>query len=217
VRIILLGPPGAGKGTQAEILCETFKLPHISTGNMLREAIQTGTQLGLQAKELMDSGILVSDEVIVNLVEQRITERDCAFGFLFDGFPRTIPQAEALEEKSIKIDTIVEIEVPDQEIITRISGRRVHPVSGRNYHVKFNPPKKEDLDDETGEPLIQREDDKPETVKGRLEVYRIQTLPLIDFYLERSRKKQLKYVKVLGTDSPEEVSRLILEKIQLSG
>lgn len=217
MRIILLGPPGAGKGTQAEILCETFKLPHISTGNMLREAIQTGTQLGLQAKELMDSGILVSDEVIVNLVEQRITERDCAFGFLFDGFPRTIPQAEALEEKSIKIDTIVEIEVPDQEIITRISGRRVHPVSGRNYHVKFNPPKKEDLDDETGEPLIQREDDKPETVKGRLEVYRIQTLPLIDFYLERSRKKQLKYVKVLGTDSPEEVSRLILEKIQLSG
>ncbi len=217
MRIILLGPPGAGKGTQAVILCETFKLPHISTGNMLREAIQTGTQLGLQAKELMDSGILVSDEVIVNLVEQRITERDCAFGFLFDGFPRTIPQAEALEEKSIKIDTIVEIEVPDQEIITRISGRRVHPVSGRNYHVKFNPPKKEDLDDETGEPLIQREDDKPETVKGRLEVYRIQTLPLIDFYLERSRKKQLKYVKVLGTDSPEEVSRLILEKIQLSG
>ncbi len=217
MRIILLGPPGAGKGTQAEILCETFKLPHISTGNMLREAIQTGTQLGLQAKDLMDSGILVSDEVIVNLVEQRITERDCAFGFLFDGFPRTIPQAEALDEKSIKIDTIVEIEVPDQEIITRISGRRVHPVSGRNYHVKFNPPKKEDLDDETGEPLIQREDDKPETVKGRLEVYRIQTLPLIDFYLERARKKQLKYVKVLGTDSPEEVSRLILEKIQLSG
>ena len=217
MRVILLGPPGAGKGTQAEILCETFKLPHISTGNMLREAIQKGTKLGLQAKELMDSGILVSDEVIVNLVEERITERDCAFGFLFDGFPRTIPQAEALEEKSIKIDTIVEIEVPDQEIITRISGRRVHPVSGRNYHVKFNPPKKEDLDDETGEPLIQREDDKPETVKGRLEVYRIQTLPLIDFYLERSRKKQLKYVKVLGTDSPEEVSRLILEKIQLSG
>ena len=217
MRIILLGPPGAGKGTQAEILCETFKLPHISTGNMLREAIQTGTQLGLQAKELMDSGILVSDEVIVNLVEQRITERDCAFGFLFDGFPRTIPQAEALEEKSIKIDAIVEIEVPDQEIVTRMSGRRVHPVSGRNYHIKFNPPKKEDLDDETGEPLIQREDDKPETVKGRLEVYRIQTLPLIDFYLERSRKKQLKYVKVLGTDSPEEVSRLILEKIQLSG
>ena len=217
MRIILLGPPGAGKGTQAEILCETFKLPHISTGNMLREAIQTGTQLGLQAKELMDSGILVSDEVIVNLVEQRITERDCAFGFLFDGFPRTIPQAEALEEKSIKIDAIVEIEVPDQEIITRISGRRVHPVSGRNYHVKFNPPKKEDLDDETGEPLIQREDDKPETVKDRLEVYRIQTLPLIDFYLERAEKKQLKYIKVLGTDSPDEVSRLILEKIQLSG
>ena len=217
MRVILLGPPGAGKGTQAEILCETFKLPHISTGNMLREAIQKGTKLGLQAKELMDSGILVSDEVIVNLVEERITERDCAFGFLFDGFPRTIPQAEALEEKSIKIDAIVEIEVPDQEIITRISGRRVHPVSGRNYHVKFNPPKKEDLDDETGEPLIQREDDKPETVKDRLEVYRIQTLPLIDFYLERAEKKQLKYIKVLGTDSPDEVSRLILEKIQLSG
>lgn len=217
MRVILLGPPGAGKGTQAEILCETFKLPHISTGNMLREAIQKGTKLGLQAKELMDSGILVSDEVIVNLVEERITERDCAFGFLFDGFPRTIPQAEALEEKSIKIDAIVEIEVPDQEIVTRMSGRRVHPVSGRNYHIKFNPPKKEDLDDETGEPLIQREDDKPETVKDRLEVYRIQTLPLIDFYLERAEKKQLKYIKVLGTDSPDEVSRLILEKIQLSG
>lgn len=217
MRIILLGPPGAGKGTQAEILCEAFRLPHISTGNMLREAIQAGTQLGLQAKELMDSGILISDEVIVNLVEERITERDCAFGFMFDGFPRTIPQAKALEEKTIKIDTIVEIEVPDQEIITRMSGRRVHPVSGRNYHIKFNPPKDEDLDDETGEPLIQREDDKPETVKGRLEVYRIQTLPLIDFYLERAGKKQLKYIKVLGTDSPEEVSRLILEKIQLSG
>ena len=140
MRIILLGPPGAGKGTQAEILCEAFRLPHISTGNMLREAIQAGTQLGLKAKELIDSGILVSDEVIVNLVEERITERDCAFGFLFDGFPRTIPQAKALEEKSIKIDTIVEIEVPDQEIITRMSGRRVHPVSGRNYHIKFNPP-----------------------------------------------------------------------------
>ena len=217
MRIILLGPPGAGKGTQAEILCEAFGLPHISTGNMLREAIQAGTQLGLQAKELMDSGILVSDKVIVDLVEERITERDCEFGFLFDGFPRTIPQANALVKKSIKIDTIVEIEVPDQEIITRMSGRRVHPASGRNYHIKFNPPKDEDLDDETGEPLIQREDDKPETVKGRLEVYRIQTLPLIDFYLERAGKKQLKYIKVLGTDSPEEVSRLILEKIQLSG
>ena len=166
MRIVLLGPPGAGKGTQAEVLCKNFNLPHISTGNMLREAIQYGTQLGRQAKKLMDDGILVSDEVIVSLVVERIKQEDCKSGFLFDGYPRTIPQAEALDQKSIEIDAVIEIDVPDREIIKRMAGRRVHLGSGRNYHVVFNPPKIVDKDDQTGEPLIQREDDKPDTVKG---------------------------------------------------
>ncbi len=191
MKIILLGPPGAGKGTQAEALCKNFNLPHISTGNMLRKAIESGTNLGLEAKKLMDEGILVSDEVIVALVAQRIKEKDCKSGFLFDGFPRTIPQAEALDKESINIEKVVEIEVPDDEIIRRMSGRRVHPGSGRNYHIKFNPPKVEDVDDLTGEPLIQRDDDKPETVKDRLNVYRSQTFPLIGFYQKKANKKLL--------------------------
>ena len=211
MRIILLGPPGAGKGTQADVMCKTFSIPHISTGNMLREAAKAKTDLGKKAQALMDAGILVSDEVIVGLVEQRINQQDCQSGFLFDGFPRTIPQAEALIERSVEIDFVVEIDVPDEEIITRMSGRRMHPGSGRNYHIEFNPPKIADIDDESGEPLVQREDDNPETVKDRLEVYSNQTLPLIEFYSERS--ESIKYIRVSGSESPELVSKNILDQI----
>ena len=181
MKIILLGPPGAGKGTQAESICQNYAIPHISTGNMLREAVEAGTKLGLEAKSLMDAGILVSDEIIVGLVEERISEDDCSEGFLFDGFPRTIPQAEALIDRDIEINAVVEIDVPDQDIIDRMAGRRMHPASGRNYHVIFNPPKNEGKDDITGEDLILREDDKPETVRGRLKVYADQTSPLVVF------------------------------------
>tara|TARA_B100001029_G_scaffold66144_1_gene53669 strand:+ start:8571 stop:9212 length:642 start_codon:yes stop_codon:yes gene_type:complete len=213
MKIILLGPPGAGKGTQAEVLCETFSIPHISTGNMLREAVEEETNLGLEAKALMDAGILVSDEVIVGLVEDRISKADCNKGFLFDGFPRTIPQAQALVDRDIHIDSVVEIHVPDEDIIERMSGRRMHPGSGRNYHIVYNPPKIDGKDDLTGEDLIQREDDKPETVKDRLIVYQNQTSPLVNFYSEMSEKNKLKYVKVLGTSSPEDVSTEILSKL----
>ena len=211
MKIILLGPPGAGKGTQADVICKTFSIPHISTGNMLREAAEAKTDLGKKAQALMDAGILVSDEVIVGLVEQRINQQDCQSGFLFDGFPRTIPQAEALIERSVEIDFVVEIDVPDEEIISRMSGRRMHPGSGRNYHIEFNPPKIADIDNETGEPLVQREDDNPETVKDRLEVYSNQTLPLIEFYSERS--ESIKYIRVSGSESPELVSKNILDQI----
>jgi len=213
MKIILLGPPGAGKGTQAETLCKTFSIPHISTGNMLREAVEEETDLGLEAKALMDAGILVSDEVIVGLVEERISKVDCEKGFLFDGFPRTIPQAQALVNRDIFIDAVVEIHVPDEDIIERMSGRRMHPGSGRNYHVVYNPPQIDGKDDLTGEDLVQREDDKPETVKDRLKVYEKQTAPLINFYSEMSEQDKLKYVKVSGTSSPEEVSNEILSKL----
>jgi adenylate kinase len=214
MKIILLGPPGAGKGTQADVICKTFDIPHISTGNMLREAVEAQTDLGKEAQALMDAGILVSDEVIVGLVEERIGQDDCSSGFLFDGFPRTIPQAEALVSRSIEIDFVVEMDVPDEEIITRMSGRRMHPGSGRNYHIEFNPPKEADIDDETGEPLVQREDDKPETVKDRLQVYNNQTSPLIQFYSEKT--ESISYIKVSGSSSPEEVSRNILDQIRQS-
>ena len=210
MKIILLGPPGAGKGTQAETLCEALNIPHISTGNMLREAVDEETNLGLEAKALIDAGILVSDEVIVGVVEGRISKSDCKNGFLFDGFPRTIPQAQALVDREIPIDAVVEIHVPDQEIIERMSGRRMHPGSGRNYHVIYNPPKIDGKDDQTGEDLVQREDDKPETVKDRLKVYEDQTSPLINFYAEMSKEDKLKYIKVSGTSSPEAVSSEIL-------
>ena len=215
MKIILLGPPGAGKGTQAETLCEAFTIPHISTGNMLREAVDEETELGLEAKALMDAGILVSDEVIVGLVEDRISKGDCKNGFLFDGFPRTIPQAQALVDRDIPIDVVVEIHVPDQDIIERMSGRRMHPGSGRNYHVIYNPPKIDGKDDLTGEDLVQREDDEPETVKDRLKVYEDQTAPLIDFYSEMSKQEKLKYIKVSGTSTPEEVSSEILSMLNI--
>ena len=215
MKIVLLGPPGAGKGTQAESICENYGIPHISTGNMLREAVEAGTKLGLEAKSLMDAGILVSDDVIVGLVEERISADDCSEGFLFDGFPRTIPQAEALIERDINIDAVVEIAVPDQDIIDRMAGRRMHPASGRNYHIIFNPPKNEGKDDITGEDLILREDDKPETVKDRLKVYADQTSPLVVFYSNLSTSSQLKYIKVSGTETPSNVTQQILKDLEI--
>lgn len=182
MRLILLGAPGAGKGTQATFICQKYGIPQISTGDMLRAAVKAGTPLGLEAKAVMASGGLVSDELIINLVKERLTQPDCANGFLFDGFPRTIPQAEAMKAAGVKLDYVVEIDVPFDAIIERMSGRRSHPASGRTYHVKFNPPKVQGTDDVTGEPLIQREDDKEETVKNRLNVYSAQTRPLVQYY-----------------------------------
>ena len=182
MRLILLGPPGAGKGTQANVIKDRFGIPQISTGDMLRAAVKAGTPLGVAAKKVMDAGQLVSDDIIIGLVKERLKEKDCAKGYLFDGFPRTIPQAEAMKQAQVAIDYVLEIDVPDAAIIERMSGRRSHTASGRTYHVKFNPPKAEGRDDVTGEPLVQREDDKEETVRKRLEVYRAQTRPLVDYY-----------------------------------
>ncbi len=184
MRLILLGAPGAGKGTQATFIKEKFNIPQISTGDMLRAAVKAGTQLGLEAKSCMDSGGLVPDEVIIGLVSERIKEADCANGFLFDGFPRTIPQAEAMKKAGVGIDYVVEIDVPDEAIVERMSGRRSHPASGRTYHVKFNPPKVAGKDDVTGEDLVQRDDDREETVLKRLEVYHSQTKPLVKYYVD---------------------------------
>jgi adenylate kinase len=207
MRLILLGPPGAGKGTQAVILREKFAIPQISTGDMLRAAVKAGTRLGREAKKVIDAGQLVSDDIIVGLVKERLKQPDCKAGYLFDGFPRTIPQAEALTDAAIPLDYILEIDVPDEEIITRMSGRRVHPGSGRVYHVQFNPPKVQGRDDATGEPLVQREDDLEETVKKRLEVYRAQTRPLVDYY---QRLAPQKYRRISGRGSVEEVTRRAL-------
>ena len=182
MRLILLGPPGAGKGTQAAFIKDRYGIPQISTGDMLRAAVKAGTPLGLAAKKVMDAGQLVSDEIIIDLVKERLKEPDCAKGYLFDGFPRTIPQADAMRAATVRIDHVLEIDVPEAEIVLRMSGRRMHPASGRSYHVKFNPPKAEGRDDVTGEPLIQRDDDREETVRKRLEVYRQQTKPLVDYY-----------------------------------
>jgi adenylate kinase len=184
MRLILLGAPGAGKGTQAAFICKHYGIPQISTGDMLRAAVKAGTPLGLQAKAIMESGGLVSDDLIINLVKERIAQADCAKGFLFDGFPRTIPQADAMKAAGVKIDYVLEIDVPFDAIIERMSGRRSHPASGRTYHVKFNPPKVAGKDDVTGEPLVQRDDDKEETVKKRLDVYSAQTRPLVDYYTQ---------------------------------
>lgn len=182
MRLILLGAPGAGKGTQATFICQKYGIPQISTGDMLRAAVKAGTPLGLQAKAVMAAGGLVSDDLIINLVKERLTQSDCANGFLFDGFPRTIPQADAMKAAGVQLDYVLEIDVPFEAIIERMSGRRSHPASGRTYHVKFNPPKVAGIDDITGEPLIQREDDKEETVKNRLDVYSSQTRPLVEYY-----------------------------------
>ena len=182
MRLILLGAPGAGKGTQATFICQKYGIPQISTGDMLRAAVKAGTPLGIEAKKVMDAGALVSDDLIINLVKERIAQPDCANGFLFDGFPRTIPQADAMKAAGVKIDYVLEIDVPFEAIIERMSGRRSHTASGRTYHVKYNPPKVEGKDDVTGEPLIQREDDKEETVRKRLEVYSAQTRPLVEYY-----------------------------------
>ena len=182
MRLILLGPPGAGKGTQATQICSRYGIPQISTGDMLRAAVKAGTPLGLAAKKVMDSGGLVSDDIIIGLVKERIVQPDCAQGFLFDGFPRTIPQAEAMKAAGVKLDVVLEIDVPDSVIVERMSGRRAHLPSGRTYHVKYNPPKVEGRDDVTGEPLVQRDDDREETVVKRLSVYQSQTRPLVDYY-----------------------------------
>ena len=206
MRLILLGPPGAGKGTQANILSKELGIPQISTGDMLRAAIKAGTPVGNAAKKVIDAGQLVSDEVIMGLVTERLKKPDCKAGYLFDGFPRTIGQAEALKKAGIAIDSVLEIDVPDDEIIARISGRRVHPGSGRVYHVKFNPPKLEGKDDATGEPLVLRDDDKEETVRERLEVYRRQTRPLIEHY----HREPVKYRKISGRGAVEEVTKRAL-------
>jgi adenylate kinase len=182
MRLILLGPPGAGKGTQAAFITGKYGIPQVSTGDMLRAAAKAGTPLGLAAQKVMDAGHLVSDDIIIALVKQRLQAPDCARGYLFDGFPRTLGQAEAMKAAGVAVDHVLEIDVPEDEIVLRMSGRRVHPASGRSYHVKFNPPRVPDRDDVTGEPLVQREDDREETVRKRLEVYRRQTRPLVDYY-----------------------------------
>lgn len=212
MRVILLGPPGAGKGTQAQFICDAFSIPQISTGNMLRTAVAAGTELGRRVRGVLDSGALVSDEIIIDLVKERITQDDCANGFLFDGFPRTIPQAQALQAAGVPIDAVVEISVPDEEIIKRLSGRRMHPGSGRVYHVIFNPPKADDVDDESGEPLIQRIDDKEATVKERLSVYHQQTRPLVEFYQNFS--KSLRYVTVDGLGDVNDVQKEVLKALR---
>jgi adenylate kinase len=207
MRLILLGPPGAGKGTQAQVIREKYGIPQISTGDMLRAAVKAGTPLGVAAKKVMDAGQLVSDDIIVGLVKERLKQPDCRPGYLFDGFPRTIPQAEAMQREKVALDYVLEIDVADEEIITRMGGRRVHPASGRTYHVQFNPPRKEGKDDVTGEPLVQRDDDKEATVRQRLEVYRRQTRPLVEYY---SKVGGVKYRRISGTGSVEQVTKRAL-------
>jgi len=215
MQLILLGGPGAGKGTQANLIKEKFNIPQISTGDMLRAAVKAGTPLGLEAKKIMDAGGLVSDEIILGLVEERLKEPDCKNGYLLDGFPRTIPQAEGMLKMGISVGYVVEIAVDDNEIIKRMSGRRVHLASGRTYHVEFNPPKVEGKDDETGEDLIQREDDAEETVRKRLDVYHEQTEPLVDFYgkLAQSGDSNVKYKKVDGIGSVDSIRDRMLEAL----
>ena len=215
MKIILLGPPGAGKGTQAEVISKKLKIPHISTGDILREAIRKDTPLGKQAKKILDLGKLVSDEIILGIIKERVSKEDCKMGFLFDGFPRTIGQADGLKSLNINIDLVLEISLSDEIIISRMSGRRIHLSSGRSYHIEFNPPKVEGKDDLSGEDLIQREDDKPMTVLARLEVYKNQTNPLIDYYQQAEKKSDLKFIKVNGANSPKEVSNEILANIEL--
>ena len=209
MRLILLGAPGAGKGTQATFICRQFGIPQISTGDMLRAAVKAGTPLGVAAKQIMDAGGLVSDDLIIALVKERLAQPDCANGFLFDGFPRTLPQADAMKAAGVKLDVVLEIDVPEEAIIERMSGRRTHQASGRSYHVKYNPPKVDGIDDVTGEPLIQREDDKEETVRKRLQVYQSQTRPLVDYYSAWAATGDVqapRYRRISGTGTVDEIT-----------
>jgi adenylate kinase len=221
MRLILLGAPGAGKGTQAQFICEKFAIPQISTGDMLRAAVKAGTELGIAAKKIMDAGGLVSDDIIIGLVKDRLTKPDCSKGYLFDGFPRTIPQAQAMKDAGVPIDYVLEIDVPFDAIIDRMSGRRVHPASGRTYHVTFNPPKVEGKDDVTGEALIQRDDDKEETVRKRLQVYNDQTRPLVEYYSTwatqsnaADKVKAPAYRKVSGTGNVDDITASIFAQLK---
>ena len=216
MRIILLGAPGAGKGTQAQILKDKFNIPQISTGDMLRGAIKANTRLGLEAKQFMDSGALVPDQLIIELVKERIQDSDCKQGFLLDGFPRTIPQAEAMKEAAITIDMVIEIDVPDNVILDRLGGRRTHIASGRIYHIHNNPPKIQGKDDVTGEDLVQRDDDKEETILKRLSVYHSQTKPLVDYYLKwsASENEGLRYIKINGLGNVNDIQKCIFEQIK---
>jgi adenylate kinase len=216
MRLILLGAPGAGKGTQAAMICKHYGIPQISTGDMLRAAVKAGTPLGLAAKQVMDAGGLVSDQIIIGLVKERILQPDCAGGFLFDGFPRTIPQADAMKAAGVKLDVVLEIDVPDEAIIERMSGRLFHIASGRSYHVKFNPPKAAGVDDLTGDPLIQRDDDKEATVRKRLQVYQDQTRPLVDYYSAWAASGSAdapRYRKISGTGTVDEITTRAFEAL----
>jgi len=213
MKLILLGPPGAGKGTQAGFIRERFGIPQISTGDMLRAAVALGTSLGKAAKQVMDSGQLVSDDIILGLVQERLKSPDCGKGYLFDGFPRTLPQAQAMRDRGVGIDCVLEIDVDGDEIVQRLSGRRVHPGSGRTYHLKFNPPKVAGKDDATGEPLVQRDDDREETVKRRLDVYQRQTRPLVEYYSKWAAQgdaKAPRYRRISGVGAVEEIQKRIL-------
>jgi len=217
MRLILLGAPGAGKGTQASFICQHYAMPQISTGDMLRAAVKAGTEMGLAAKKVMDAGGLVGDDIIIGLVKERIAQPDCANGFLFDGFPRTIPQADAMKHAGVKLDYVLEIDVPFDAIIERMSGRRVHVASGRTYHVRFNPPKREGIDDLSGEALIQRDDDKEDTVKKRLEVYSAQTRPLVEYYsswAEREPALAPRYRAISGQGSVEDITARAFKALQ---
>lgn len=216
MRLILLGPPGAGKGTQAGFIRDRFMIPQISTGDMLRAAVREGSPLGVEAKKVMDAGGLVSDDLIINLIRDRLAQEDCAEGYMLDGFPRTIPQADALREVGVPLDAVLEIDVPDSAIIERMSGRRLHPASGRIYHVTHNPPQQEDIDDVTGEPLIQRDDDREETVRKRLEVYHAQTKPLVEYYTrwaESGDADAPRVLRISGVGGVEEVTRRVFDAL----
>ena len=217
MRLILLGAPGAGKGTQAAYICKKYGIPQISTGDMLRAAVKAGTPLGVAAKKVMDAGGLVSDDIIIGLVKERIAQPDCAKGFLFDGFPRTIPQADAMKNAGVKLDLVLEIDVPDEAIIERMSGRLFHTASGRSYHVKFNPPKTPGMDDVTGEPLVQRDDDKEDTVRKRLTVYQSQTRPLVDYYSKWAATGDAqapRYARIAGVGSVEDITARALQALE---
>jgi adenylate kinase len=217
MRLILLGPPGAGKGTQATFIKERYGIPQISTGDMLRAAVKAGTPLGVEARKVMDAGGLVSDDIIIDLVKERLQQPDCAAGYLFDGFPRTIRQADAMKDADVRLDAVLEIDVPDPEIIERMSGRRVHLSSGRTYHLRFNPPRVEGRDDVTGEPLIQRDDDREETVRRRLSVYHEQTRPLVDYYsrwAESGDPRAPRYRRIDGTGPVEDIRSRAFEALR---